>query len=452
MPQKLVLGPDFDPAKIATQKGYKKYFSYQGNWFANVAGTWQLAESKEKARSANIAGTTPQQGITGQPGGLGVLPGLGEEVASRALGATAPGEEPETPQDKLIADLTSRLTAYTAGPSLIEEKKRLEEEKGVLGMRETVGSFEEEMATTQTLLDQLEGDITQRTREFLVAEPARRRILATERKPLIEQLGIAERGLAATTGRLARTEQDILTELGLLEKERTMPMDLFERELNIRSKIKDLTTRDIPNVATSTFNDEGDLTIVTQDPTTGAFNTQTLKGIGKKASEYEQFSTIQNAAGDVTVIGIKRDGTTENLGVFKGAGKGAGVVKVTDQTRVDEITTYFESVKNEQGKVSSDDYISAQRNWIAGGGNITDFKSAFPTDMIQEERFITKDWFIKTYGQEALIKTAKEEGYGKLFKGGKAEMDTYLEDIMKSIEAWRQAGKSDQEILKEMMK
>jgi len=378
-----------------------------------------------------------------------ILPGLGGEVAGRALGA--PTEGVVSPQDQLTQDLTSKLTAYTAGPTLTEEKKRLEEEKGVLGMRERVGSFEEEMATTQTLLDQLEGDITKRTREFLVSEPQRRRVVAAERQPLMEQLGIAERGMAATTGRLARTEQDILTELGLIEKEKTMPLDLFERELNIRTKIKELTTKDIPNVTTSQFNDEGDLTIVTQDPQTGAFSTQTIKGIGKKASEYENFSTVINAAGDVTVIGIKRDGTTQNLGVFKGAGP-AQKVTTTDQTRVDETTTYFESVKNEQGKVSSDDYIAAMRNWVAGEGNITDFKSAFPSDMIQEEQFITTDWFIKTYGQDALSKTAKEEGYGKWTKTGKSEVDTYLEEVMKSVEVWRQAGKSDKEILAEMMK
>ena len=248
---------------------------------------------------------------------------------------------------------------------------------------------------------------------------------------------------------MERTQADILTELGLTEKEKTEPLELLEREVNIRTKIKDLTTKDIPNVTTSQFNDEGDLTIVTQDPSTGAFNTQTLKGIGKKASEYEQFSTIQNAAGDVTVIGIKRDGTTKELGTFKGAGKAAGT---TDQARVDEITAYFESVKNDQGQISPDDYISAQRNWIAGGGNITDFKSAFSTDMIQDEKFITKDWFTKTYGKDALSESAKTGGYGAWNKSTETEIEEYLNGIMTSVEAWRKSGKSDKEILEQMLK
>ena len=386
------------------------------------------------------------EGITG-PGGetlmkptaFPTLPGLGDEVSARA-GGTA---------EDLTTKLGAGLTTAAGTETLTEAKKRLGEEKGILGMETTVGSFEDEVTKTQTLLDQLEEDITTRTKEYLVSEPQRRRIYAAEQEPLMKSLGISERGLTGAKGRLERTQQDILTELGLIEKEKTAPLDLLEREVNIRTKIKDLTTKDIPNVTTSQFNDEGDLTIVTQDPTTGAFNTQTLKGSGKKASDYEQFSTIQNAAGDVTVIGIKRDGTTQNLGVFKGAGKPAGT---TDQARVDEITTYLDSAKNDQGKVSPDDYISAQRNWIAGGGNITDFKSAFPTDMIQEEQFITADWFIKTYGQDALSKTAKEEGRGAWNKSGKAEVSEYLADVMKSVEAWRQAGKSDKEILAQLMK
>lgn len=403
----------------------------------------------------NIPGEEPVT-PTATPGSL---LGLGDEVKNRALGAGTPGEETETPQDKLISDLTSRLTAYTSAPSLMEEKGRLEEEKGVLGMRERVGSFEEEMATTQTLLDQLEGDITKRTREFLVSEPQRRRVLATEREPLMEQLGIATRGLEATTGRLERTEQDILTELGLLEKERTMPMDLFERELSIRSQIKDLTTKDIPNVTTSQFNDEGDLTIVTQDPTTGAFNTQTIKGIGKKASEYEQFSTITNDAGDVTIIGIKRDGTTQQIGSFKGIGKAAGGGTV--DTTQKQIRSYINSIKDSymatKGKTPGyrEDLIDSLIT--DAGEEYRDFiTNEVYTQLVDigegtGEQFLTRDWFINTYGENALTKQARSAGHW-LHLTNKGQMDAYIEEIMKAIEVQRQAGKSDQDILAEMMK
>lgn len=387
------------------------------------------------------------------PGEPLTLPGLGEEVKDRALGAVTPGEEPETPQDKMIADLTKRLTAYTTGPTLIEEKKRLEEEKGVLGMRERVGSFEEEMATTQTLLDQLEGDITQRTREFLVAEPARRRLLAVERKPLLEQLGIAERGLAATTGRLARTEQDILTELGLIEKEKTMPMDLFERELNIRSKIQELTTKDIPNVTTSQFNDEGDLTIVTQDPTTGAFSTQTMKGIGKKAGEYEQFSTIQNAAGDVTVIGIKRDGTTENLGVFKGAGKAVEPEepygKYTTRLK-EEISSLYSGRYGREG--SREKIIDILKREFPGEDVSGDIYSKVPNGYEEsikgeeEPTELTRMSISQLYG---VPDNNERSGILGAFGAGKTNSQK-IDDIMDIIKKYQDVGYSDEDILKLM--
>ena len=389
------------------------------------------------------------------------FPGLGDEVAGRVgvdagagagVGAVGVGaEKEETAYDKLVAQLTTALTKFGEQPSLSEEKERLEEEKGVETKREIVGSFEEEISKTQTLLDELEEDITSRTREFLVADPQRRRIEAAERAPITKEFGRLTRGLGVAEAGLARTEKDILTELGLIEKERTLPLDLLQREVNIRSQIKSLVDKDIPNVVSSTFDDEGDLTLVMQDPATGELKTQTISGIGKKAAQYQSFTSQIDNEGNLTIIGITKDGKATTIGTFKGVGK-ATEMETTDEGRIDQTTTFFEEVKDDQGRVSADDYIAARRKWIASGGNITDFKSAYPDDMIREEQFITTDWFIKTYGEDDLVKTAKEEGYGAWTKAGKSEMETYLEDVMKSVEAWRTAGKTDKEILAEMLK
>ena len=46
----------FDPAAYATEKGYTKYYQKDAQWYGNVSGTWQTAESKEKARE--LAGLT----------------------------------------------------------------------------------------------------------------------------------------------------------------------------------------------------------------------------------------------------------------------------------------------------------------------------------------------------------------------------------------------------------
>ena len=306
---------------------------YPGGIKGGTSGGTQLPSSFEETLGgiqgglADLMKRIQTEGVTGAGGEMLIkptetpkLPGLGDEVKDRALGGGGEEEE-KTPGEKLLEDLTTKLTAYGEKPTLTEEKKRLEEEKGVLGLRETVGSFEEEMGKTQTLLDQLEEDITQRTREYLVSEPQRRRVLAAEQEPLIKQLGIQERGYTATKGKLERTEADILTELGLIEKEKTEPLDLLEREINIRKNIKELTDTKIPGVVSSTFNEEGDMTIVTQDPTTGAFSTQTLKGIGEKAQQYQSITSSTDDAGNLTIIGVTREGKSEILGTFKGVGK-----------------------------------------------------------------------------------------------------------------------------------
>ena len=67
-----------------------------------------------------------------------------------------------------------------------------------------------------------------------------------------------------------------------------------------------------------------------------------------------------------------------------------------------------------------------------------------------KKQFLTRDWFIESYGKEGLIKTAKEEGYDSLWHGGTWEMNQYLDATMKGIEARRKLGMTDKEILKEM--
>jgi LysM repeat protein len=407
----------------------------------------------------NIPGdeAVTEKPITPITAGTSALPGLGDEIANRAAGVGV-GEE-KSAQEKLIEDLTSRLTAFGEGTSLTEEKKRLEEEKGVLGMRERVGSFEEEMATTQTLLDQLEGDITKRTREFLVSEPQRRRVLAAEREPLMEQLGIAERGMAATTGRLARTEQDILTELGLIEKEKTMPLDLFERELNIRSKIQDLTKQAIPNIATSQFNDEGDLTIVTQDPTTGAFDTQTIKGIGQKADKYQSISSATDDQGNLTIIGITRDGKSEVIGTFKGIGKAEKPITPTAVTSLDDLAKLgyarkgapdggWNFFKNGQ-PITAEQIVQESgiplATLLSGSENPADIEKIQKLKETEVTK-LTRASISQLYG---ILDNDEKSGIIGAFGAGKTNRQK-LDDIMDIVKKYQDVGYSDADIIKLM--
>ena len=68
---------------------------------------------------------------------------------------------------------------------------------------------------------------------------------------------------------------------------------------------------------------------------------------------------------------------------------------------------------------------------------------------IAQRRFITKE-FLRLAGEDELYRQAKEAGYGGLFKKRGKVIEEYLNDLMKTIEAYRQAGFSDEEILRLM--
>jgi len=288
-----------------------------------LGSTGKTSLSDVFGKTKELFGRIETEGVTG-PGGKTLMEPTGTSPLQKAV----TGEEPAAGADDLTKRLTTAMTGAEGATSLREEKKTLEEERGVGEMREIVGSFEEEISKTQSLLDELEEDISERTREYLVSDPQRRRILAAERAPITKEFGALTRGLGVTEARLERTEADILTELGLIEKEKTEPLELLEREVDIRSKIKDLTDKDIPDVVSSTFNEEGDMTIVTQDPDTGAFKTQTIKGIGEKATQYQSITSQVDDQGNLTIIGTSRDGEATVLGTFKGVGRTAQAVTV----------------------------------------------------------------------------------------------------------------------------
>lgn len=144
-------------------------------------------------------------------------------------------------------DLLSRLTKAISGVEAFDpvaRRKELEEERGISGeggIRERIGTFEEEINKTQSLIDQLEGDIKARTGEFLLPEESRRRLLASEQAPLVEQLSTFGRGLTTATGRLERERLGISDILGTEREAARTPLDLLTREFGARADIEALT-------------------------------------------------------------------------------------------------------------------------------------------------------------------------------------------------------------------
>lgn len=78
-----------------------------------------------------------------------------------------------------------------------------------------------------------------------------------------------------------------------------------------------------------------------------------------------------------------------------------------------------------------------------------------------DSQFITRDWLIEKFGRDTLIQTMVDQSkkaeqgkggkdYTSFWKSRDAELNEYLNDLMRTIEVQRQAGLSDNEILKEM--
>jgi len=59
--------------------------------------------------------------------------------------------------------------------------------------------------------------------------------------------------------------------------------------------------------------------------------------------------------------------------------------KVTDADRVKEISQFMISRMGKDGFISANDYVEAQKKWIGMGGNITDFRAAFPPESVMGE-------------------------------------------------------------------
>lgn len=186
-------------------------------------------------QSPTIGGTQKPVLSPIQPTSTGSSP-ISSVISQRA--------QPKSSRESLIERMSTAISGATAfDPNA--RRTQLEGERGIAKTRETINTFEDEVAKANTLLDQIEDDITKRTGDFLVSDPARRRILAAESAPILKSLGIAERGASAAQSRLEREQGDITSIIEQEQAAAERPLSFLEKELGIRSDIKDLTADEI---------------------------------------------------------------------------------------------------------------------------------------------------------------------------------------------------------------
>ena len=264
------------------------------------------------------------------------------------------------PYTELVSRVKEAMSKQQAQPNLTEQYKTEQERAGITEKKQQIGTYSEEINKTRDLLADLDARIRGgQTREAARLAPME---LITGRQEEIARQNQADRQTSADLiDSLSRSktialeslnieQQDILTKLGLAEKDLQRPLEQLQNEITIRNQIKELTQKEIPNVVSSQFNDAGDLTIITQDPSTGGFSTQIMRGVGKAASKYESTTSVTNDNGDITFIGIDKNGNPVKLGTIEGASKkDTGLTPSQINTTVTSIAGAFDNeqiVKN----------------------------------------------------------------------------------------------------------
>ena len=367
---------------------------------AGITGAVGSKEATQQIIGKTLPSLTP---IT-KEAGAGV-PKIGEGGFDTGLGVGAlPGAT--TPKDDLVKKLTDALTKAQGGATPEESLATLREERGVPELKETVGTFDEEIGKAQDLLSDLDIQIRRglsREEGRLAATDVIRgkqaqlvEIESIKRGDVLSTIDTLQRGKERAESTLEREEKDILTILGLREAEKGKPLEALKDEIAVRKSIRDLTKVDIPDVVSSTFNDAGDLTIVTQDPESGDFTTKVLPGIGQKKG-YDQYYTQKNEAGDLTFFGIK-DGKVEQLGKFEGVADAGepgldwanDLINLNPDASYEELYAQIDESTGMSAKAIDMALIAAgkesQKAAEARGGELTEdyIRSVYTTEKLEE--------------------------------------------------------------------
>jgi hypothetical protein len=103
-------------------------------------------------------------------------------------------------QNKQLQDL---MSSYTG----------MQEKAGIPGLQSTVQGYETQISNVQNLLNQLEGNINERTKGTMTTEAQRQRMLASEQTPLRNQLGVLGQALAPAEQALSTAQSTVKDQL-----------------------------------------------------------------------------------------------------------------------------------------------------------------------------------------------------------------------------------------------
>lgn len=207
------------------------------------AGQTTTAPAATPTAPIGASTATPTKPVVTAPVGTTAKPTVAATVtppAAPAPAATTPA--PEALKSDKQALIDKLLSAITTKSSFDEgaTRTKLEEEAGLGKLTAGQTRLRQERDKTLSLLDELESDIKKRTGGFIVPEAAQRRIEASERNPLLAQLGITERGLGTIGEEITGTKADIDAKLGLAKTAAGQGLEDLTTEIQGRKTIDDV--------------------------------------------------------------------------------------------------------------------------------------------------------------------------------------------------------------------
>lgn len=129
---------------------------------------------------------------------------------------------------------------------------RLGTEAGIPELSKTIGGFKTQIANVQNMINQLNDNITERTKGTFTSEAQRQRQVAAEQDPLTKQLSSFGIAMQPYTEQLSAAQQGIATKLGLISADQQKQLQPLIMQIDTLS---DRFSREITGYTTASTNE-----------------------------------------------------------------------------------------------------------------------------------------------------------------------------------------------------
>jgi len=445
-----------------TDQNWKEIYVPKGLYVPGISATPKPSINPETMQPASPISGIPSGGVDTSGVANGMVAGAGASIVEIMKQLTPPVSEADTKQQNLL-DQMSTLVGEEANKAA--DQLTTEQSAGLPQLRQQFAEINTKILTKIAEYNILQTEnqnkpITMNT------------IIGNERAILnarAADIGFLQAQAQGLQGQISTAQETVNRAIDLKYSTIEAKLNIYQAQLNAIQPI---------------LNKEEKLQAQAQQL---LIDRQNQAITGQKASEKQIQSLVLNYISDmqsagktpsqsvISQLGSQTDYATA-LGIFGanapvksigggGGGGGGGAAGFNEKTALPKVQQYFSSVVGGDGFVSPESYLTARNAWIEDGGNPTTFDTKMKgyrnpnnknynlsTDSTpaEEQQFLSKDYFLQNFSKDELKQSAKEAGFAGFFKSANTEINDYLDDVMKKIKTYHQAGYTDEQILSKM--